>query len=92
MSEILPGFNSDIIFQGKTYHVQTEDWGEEKSFVVTRVYVSGSVVQSIKTPYESLEENSTASGRRAIQMGMREQHQKVLDQLVSGSLTDTSIK
>ena len=89
---IEPGYNSDIIFQGKTYHVQTEDWGEEKSFVVTRVFQSGSVVISVKTHYESLEAESVASGRRAIQFGMREQHQKVLDQLVSGALFTSSIK
>lgn len=89
---IEPGFNSDIIFQGKTYHVQTEDWGEEKRFVVTRVFQSGTVVISVKTQYESLELESPATGRKAIQWGMREQHQKVLDQLVSGTLAHTSLK
>ncbi len=87
-----PGFNSDILFQGHTYHVQTEDWGEEKPFVVTRVYYKGSVVASVKTPYQSIEKLSFATGRRAIQLGMREQHQKILDQLVSGALLNSSIK
>lgn len=92
MGEIEPGYNSDIIFQGKTYHVQTEDWGVEKCFVVTRVFQGGTVVLSVKTHYESLEAQSTTTGRRAIQFGMREQHQKVLDQLVSGALLSSSIK
>ncbi len=87
MGQMEPGFNSDILYQGKTYHVQTEDWGQDKSFVVTRVFSGGTVVASLKTPYERLEKESFASGRRAIQMGMREQHEKILDQLVSGALT-----
>ncbi len=89
---IEPGFNSDIIYQGKTYHVQTEDWGAEKGYVVTRVFQSGSVVISVKTHYESLEKQSPTTGRKAILWGMREQHQKVLDQLVSGTLAQTSLK
>ncbi|MBK9293458.1 MAG: hypothetical protein IPM57_03300 [Oligoflexia bacterium] len=86
------GFNSDIILQGKTFHVQTEDWGADKALVVTRVYQSGSVVWTIKTTYLSIEQTSPATGQKAIEYGMREQHQKVLDQLISGALTISSLK
>ena len=85
-------FNSDIVFAGTNYHVQTEDWGDQNPYVVTRVYSSGTVVVSLKTPYEKLVESSFSSGRQAIRLGMREQHQQVLDQLVSGTLPNTSIK
>jgi hypothetical protein len=86
MSIVEQGFNSDIIFEGITYHVQTEDWGENNPFVVTRVYHSGAVVLSIKTPYRDVEKVSLGVGRLAIRTGMRDQHQKVLDQLVSGAI------
>jgi hypothetical protein len=33
-----------------------------------------------------------AVGRQAVRLGMREQHQKVLDQLVSGTLIQPRIK
>jgi len=92
MPNIEPGFNSDIIFQGKSYHVQTEDWGEDRSYVVTRVFLGGTVVISVKTHYERLESASLSAGRKAIQFGMREQHQKVLDQLVSGTLFNAGLK
>jgi hypothetical protein len=85
-------FNSDIIFRGLNYHVQTEDWGDSNSIVVTRVYQAGTVVLSIKTTYEQIEASSHAVGRQAVRLGMREQHQKVLDQLVSGALAVNSIK
>jgi hypothetical protein len=90
--EIEPGFNSDIIYRGSPYHIQTEDWGEGNPFIVTRVFQSGSVVASIKTPYESIYTKALAAGRQAIRLGMRDQHQKILDQLVSGALFESRIK
>jgi hypothetical protein len=86
------GFNSDIIFQGVNYHVQTEDWGDTNPFVVTRVFKSGTVVISLKTSYDQIQKTNPAVGRQAISLGMREQHQKVLDQLVSGTLVDPGIR
>jgi hypothetical protein len=92
MPSIEPGFNSDIVCAGTTYHVQTEDWGDQNPFVVTRVFHSGSVVLSLKTSYEKLVTTNHAAGRQAVRLGMRDQHQKVLDQLVSGALSNSSLK
>ncbi len=92
MPNIEPGFNSDVVSAGTKYHVQTEDWGEQNPYVVTRVYQSGTVVLSFKTSYEKITAASYAVGRQAVRLGMREQHQQVLDQLVSGTLTNTSLK
>ncbi len=86
------GFNSDVVFQGLSYHIQTEDWGSVNPFVVTRVFQSGSVIKSVKTAYVDIEKTNPAVGREAIRLGMRDQHQKVLDQLVSGSLTADGLK
>ncbi|MCC6278754.1 MAG: hypothetical protein IT289_12640 [Oligoflexia bacterium] len=91
--DIEPGFNSDIICRGTTYHVQTEDWGQANPFVVTRVFQAGSVVASLKTPYERIIHTvASAQPRQAIRLGMREQHQKILDQLVSGALFESRLK
>ena len=52
--------NTDIEYNGKIFHVQTEDWGLDNPFLVTRVFVGGKVLGSIKTNYQSwlsLEEN-----------------------------------
>lgn len=92
MGSIEPGFNSDIVFAGRNFHVQTEDWGEENPFVVTRVFSSGVVILSLKTPYQELLSKSQTVGRQAVRLGMREQHQKVLDQLVSGSLSSQALR
>ncbi len=45
--------NTDIEYKGKLFHVQTEDWGADNPFVVTRVFSGGKVLGSIKTNYKS---------------------------------------
>lgn len=81
------GFNSDIIYRGLSFHVQSEDWGRENPYIVSRVYQEGAVVKSVKTPYSEV----LGFGRRhvdpqAIRSALREQHEKILDLLLSGQL------
>ena len=80
------GFNSDVVVTGFTYHVQTEDWGMDNPYLVSRVFKNGAVVKSIKTPYTSVLPKGPMSEASAIRMAMRFQHDKILDLLVSGQL------
>lgn len=81
------GFNSDVIVHGSTYHVQTEDWGNDNPYLVSRIYLNGAVIRSFKTAYdEALPVSPVRAKGEAIQWAMREQHQKILDLLVSGKL------
>jgi hypothetical protein len=45
--------NTDIEHDGYIYHVQTEDWGPENPYLVTRVFRGGKVLTSVKTNYNS---------------------------------------
>jgi hypothetical protein len=45
------GHNSDINVRGKSYHVQTEDWGSENPFIVSRIFCDGAVLKTIKTSH-----------------------------------------
>ncbi len=83
------GFNSDIFVSGVTYHVQTEDWGLENPFIVTRIYKSGAVLKSIKTSYDEVWKSASRSDQRAIRLAMQTQHQEILDQLVGGKTHTT---
>ncbi|MDZ4082584.1 MAG: hypothetical protein U1E10_06595 [Bdellovibrionales bacterium] len=88
------GYNSDISKGGVTYHVQTEDWGFENPWLVTRVYLSGAVVDSIKTPYSEVLRHRNAflllrnkvAMSEALQDAMREQHDRMINQLNGRSL------
>ena len=85
------GFNSDVIFKGMNFHIQSEDWGAENPYIVSRVYQSGAVIKSIKTSYsEVLGPTRRSFGQQgdaqAIRLALQEQHEKILDQLMSGQL------
>lgn len=80
------GFNSDINLSGIDYHVQTEDWGRQNPYLVSRVFQNGAVVKSIKTAYAEVLPRGPGSDGTAIRYAMRVQHEKILDLLVSGQL------
>ncbi|MFK8136920.1 MAG: hypothetical protein AB8E15_01045 [Bdellovibrionales bacterium] len=80
------GFNDDLSVGGTAYHIQTEDWGLTNPFVVTRVYVSGAVVRSVKRCYRKALELRPEVLAEAIQAAMKEQHSKILDLLETGQL------
>lgn len=81
------GFNSDVNVKGKTYHVQTEDWGVEKAYIMSRIFLNGAVVKSIKTSYEQIFSRGPVSHGEAIKVALKNQHHQILDQLISGQLT-----
>lgn len=80
------GYNSDVSWLGSEYHVQTEDWGRENPFLVSRVFRNGAVVKSIKTSYHEVLPRSPAVDTKAIRLAMKIQHQEILDLLLSGKL------
>jgi hypothetical protein len=80
------GFNSDVSFLGTQYHVQTEDWGNQNPFLVSRVFRNGAVVKSIKTSYEEVLPRGPTAEAKAIRLAMKIQHQQILDLLLSGQL------
>jgi hypothetical protein len=86
------GFNTDIVVEGSKYHIQTEDWGHANPFLVTQIFRNGAVVKSIKTSYREVFVQSDYQGQQALRLAMREQHQKILDRLLSGQLEFSSVK
>ena len=51
---MITGFNTDIEFDGVTYHVQTEDKGVERPIILSLVYDRGTILASKRVPYEDL--------------------------------------
>ncbi len=80
------GFNTDIQYQGQDYHLQTEDWGLENPFLVSRIFTKGAVVKSIKTSYEKVLPKGLNSKIESIRLAMECQHKQILDLLLSGQL------
>lgn len=80
------GFNSDVDFMGANHHVQTEDWGIDNPFLVSRVFKNGAVLKSLKIPYKNVIPIGHETNNQAIRLALKLQHQKILDLLLSGQL------
>lgn len=80
------GENSDIQVRGKTYHVQTEDWGMQNPFLVSRIFCDGAVIKTFKTPYSQALQQGPVNEAKAVQQALRRQHHFILDQLIAGKI------
>ena len=80
------GFNSDINVRGQKYHVQTEDWGMQNPFVVSRIFCNGAVLKTIKTPYETVLRLGSNQADEAIKLALRRQHSNIIDTLMAGGM------
>jgi hypothetical protein len=81
------GFNSDIVARGQKYHIQTEDWGMQNPFIVSRVFCNGAVLKTIKTSYEQALRSGSVYEVEAIKNALRKQHHSIIDSLmISGTV------
>jgi hypothetical protein len=51
---VITGFNTDIEYQGVTYHVQTEDKGLKTPLILSLVYNRGTILASKRSAYDDL--------------------------------------
>jgi hypothetical protein len=77
------GFNSDITVRGQKFHVQTEDWGMQNPFLVTRIFCNGAVMKTIKTSYQTFLAQAPTNQGEAIKLALRRQHSDIIDTLMS---------
>ena len=82
---MLSGINADIKFQGKTYHVQTEDGGLENPVVATILFEGGAILTSRKTSYA--DRLNAANLSETIRELVKEQHKAVVQDLMAGKFT-----
>jgi len=86
------GFNSNVIVEGTTYHVQTEDRGPSHPFVDTVVYQSGQVVHKVSTDYRKIVGGTQPEGvAQQLHDLLSKQHRAVVAELQSGNLELTTI-
>ncbi len=98
---MLTGFNTEIDFEGVTYHVQTEDRGATNPLIESLVYVKGEILATRRTEYSNLLE--AGAEQPSIQILMERQHRNIVDAIRSGRIdllteppvgaaTDTTVK
>jgi len=78
------GMNTNIKFQGKVYHAQTEDGGKDNPIITTLLFKDGVVFASKRSDYSDL--LGTPSYRETVVEMMKEQHKTILRELVAGKI------
>ena len=81
MSQVERGLNTDITISGVSYHIQTEDWGEQNPYLVSQVFRNGAVIKSIRNPYTDILPKEYPPGPQSVRLAMELQHQQILDLL-----------
>jgi hypothetical protein len=76
------GFNTNISYGGRLYHVQTEDSGLRNPVVVTLLYCEGSIIARKDTNYSVLIEKPDSQFR--VKELMKLQHRKMIQELMAG--------
>jgi len=75
------GFNTNVRYRGRTFHVQTEDSGPNVAKIVTLLYEGGTILFSRKTAYGKEPESSS---REAVRARMEQQHCEMVEGLKAG--------
>jgi len=88
---MITGFNTDIDFDGQTFHVQTEDKGVDHPVIETLVYTGGQIVCARKTPYAELVADGGAVDAE-IQQRMEAQHRALIQEIRDGTLTKEDLE
>ena len=82
---MLVGYNNNVTYKGKVYHVQTEDSGLKNPIIVTLLYFKGTILASKKTNYSHLIGNKDI--KESVRELMKEQHKAILKELIAGKHT-----
>lgn len=78
------GFNSNVVRDGRTYHVQTEDKGGAQGRFETLVFLDGAILASTSHPYEAIPDG--LPGRDRLRELMVEHHRDVVRRVEDGEL------
>jgi hypothetical protein len=78
------GFNTNVRYRGRIFHVQTEDSGAENPHIITLLYEGGAILDSRKQSYA--DEVDAADLDTIVREMMEEQHRSAVQSLKSGAL------
>jgi hypothetical protein len=83
---VITGFNTDIDFEGVTYHVQTEDKGLDRPMILSLVYDRGTILASKRSPYDDLV--SSGFDEKVLAERLQRQHKLICAALKAGRIED----
>ena len=83
---MITGFNTNVRYSGRVFHVQTEDSGRNNPHVISHVYHGGTILASEKRKYDHLLD--TPGIDALVRRLMEEQHESMLRRLKDGGLDE----
>lgn len=81
---MLTGYNTDFKFQGKVYHIQTEDGGVNSPNITSLLYHRGAIIATRKTSYADILKADCLD--EVVRELMMEQHKQVIRDFMQGKL------
>ncbi len=82
----LSGYNHNLKYQNRVYHVQTEDSGRDNPHIFTHLFHDGAILNSSRSEYAALvNEPDWESQLRAL---MQHQHKDMMKGLIKGAFDD----
>ena len=83
--KMLSGYNHNVTYAGEVYHVQTEDFGREKSYFLTQIFLGGTLVAKAQCAYKKdPTDPNTPSLTDPLRARMRQFHAQMIDNLKAG--------
>jgi hypothetical protein len=79
---MLSGFNHNLKYKGKIYHIQTEDGGRENPMIITHIFLGGVILSTVRMPYDDL--LSRPDWEESLRERMKVQHLDEIRNLFSG--------
>lgn len=79
---MLIGYNTNVPYKGKNYHIQTEDSGMTNPCIVTHLYYEGAILSSAKTNYSGI--IGHPEFEKELRELMKRQHREMIRTLISG--------
>jgi hypothetical protein len=87
---MLSGFNHNLKYKGRIYHIQTEDGGKDNPQILTHAFLSGVILDTVRQAYDDLLEKPDC--QETLRGRMKAQHLEEIRKLFSGAfdaLTET---
>jgi len=80
---MITGFNTDVDYDGRIFHVQTEDKGRKNPVIESLVYSRGEIVAARNTSYEEFNASEDYSEDEVMER-MERQHQALIREILNG--------
>lgn len=83
---MITGFNTDVEYEGVTYHVQTEDKGVSTPLILSLVYDKGTILASKRSPYDDLLKDKF--DEKVLAERLEKQHKLICAAVKAGRIED----